>query len=176
MLRATVTINGGWALTAQGQVVEGIAQMRQGLASIRSIGAELWSPSQLAGLAEAYGKAGQPEDGLTVVTEALALVDRNEGRYYEAELHRLKGELLLKQPVAGEEQAETCFHQALSVAQSQQAKSWELRAATSLARLWHGQGRTSAARDLLAPLYGWFTEGFEVADLKDAKALLEELS
>jgi predicted ATPase len=103
------------------------------------------------------------------------LVEKNTERLYEAEIHRLKGELLLQQSSDNHTEAETCFHQAITIAQNQQAKSWELRAATSLARLWQSQDKRQDAYDLLAPVYEWFTEGFDTADLKDAKALLEEL-
>ena len=108
--------------------------------------------------------------------EAFALVGTNEERYYEAELYRLKGELLLQQPSDNQPEAETCFHHAIHIAQSQQTKSLELRAATSLARLWQQQGKRREAYELLAPVYGWFTEGFDTADLQDAKVLLEELA
>jgi len=111
-----------------------------------------------------------------VLETTLALVDKTGERYYEAELHRLKGELLLQQSSDNRAEAETCFHQALSIVRSQQAKSLELRAATSLARLWQSQGKRGEAYDLLAPVYGWFTEGFDTADLIDAKTLLVELA
>ena len=127
-------------------------------------------------LAEAHGSQGEPEAGLTVLTEALTLVDKTGERCVEAELYRLKGELLLQQFSDNQTEAEVCFHHAISIAQSQQAKSWELRAATSLARLWHQQGKRQEAHDLLAPVYNWFTEGFDTADLQDAKALLDELA
>ena len=121
------------------------------------------------------GKAGQTEEGLRVVDEALALVERTEERFYEAGLYRLQGELTLQQSQEAED-PEACFHKAIEIAKKQQAKSWELRAATSLARLWQGQGKRAEAHDLLAPVYNWFTEGFETADLKDAKVLLRELA
>ena len=130
----------------------------------------------LALLAEAYGKAEQVEEGLRTVAEALAFVERTEERYYEAELYRLQGELLLQQSPDNATEAAACFHRALDVSRNQAAKSWELRAATSLARLWQQQGKNAEARELLAPVYGWFTEGFDTADLKDAKALLDTLS
>jgi predicted ATPase len=119
---------------------------------------------------------GQAEAGLTLLREALGLMAQTEERWDEAELYRLKGELLLQQSVENHVEAEACFHQALSIAQSQSAKSWELRAATSLATLWHRQGKCQDAYDLLAPVYAWFTEGFDTADLQDAKALLEALA
>jgi predicted ATPase len=141
----------------------------------RATGAEMFRPYWLALLAEAYGTLGEPEAGLTVLTEALTHVETTGERYYEAEIYRLKGELLLQQHSDNQADAEHCFQQAISIAQSQQAKSWELRAATSLTRLWQQQGKRQEAHDLLAPVYGWFTEGFDTADLQDAKALLNEL-
>ena len=132
-------------------------------------------PGFLARLAVAYGQVGQVDEGLHLVVEALAVVDTTGERYYKAELHRLHGELLLRQAVAEAQAAEACFQQALAVARRQQAKSWELRAATSLSRLWQHQGKRAAAYDLLAPVYGWFTEGFDTADLQEAKALLAAL-
>jgi predicted ATPase len=126
-------------------------------------------------LTEAYAAAGQAEAGLDVLAEALALVDRTDERYWEAELYRLKGELLLQQATPDAPQAEACFQQALAVARRQQAKSWELRTAMSLSRLWQQQSRRDEAYELLAPIYGWFTESFDTADLQDARALLEVL-
>jgi TOMM system kinase/cyclase fusion protein len=171
------TIMWGWALAAQGRGEEGLAQIRQGLVTFRATGAEVQQPSWLALLAEACGWAGQVAQGLNAVAEALAIMDKTGERYYEAELYRLKGELLLQ---AGEGpqvlEAEAGFHQALSVARRRQAKFLELRAAMSLSRLWQRQGKRNAARPLLAEVYSWFTEGFDTADLQEAKALLEELS
>jgi predicted ATPase len=118
---------------------------------------------------------GQPEAGLTALTEALTLVDTTGERYYAAEIYRLKGVLLFQQHADNQAEAATCFQHAISIAQNQSAKSWELRVATSLARLWHQQGKRQEAHDLLAPVYNWFTEGFDTADLMDAKALLDEL-
>jgi predicted ATPase len=174
---ARAIIMRGWVLAAQGQGAEGTAQLRQGLAAYQATGSEGQRAYYLALLAEAYGSIGQPAEGLSLLAEALATVDRTGERWWEAELHRLQGELLLAQ--AGERQrvpeAEACLHQALDVARRQQAKSWELRAAMSLSRLWPQQGKRQEAHDLLAPVYNWFTEGFDTADLTDAKALLEEL-
>src|SRR5262249_36268498 len=166
----------GWTLVHQGQAQEGIEQMHQGLRAYRATGAELWRPDWLALLAEAHGMGGEPEAGLTVLAEALTLVDTTGERLYEPELYRLKGALLLQQSSDNQAEAETCFHKALEIARSQQAKSFELRTATSLARLWQQQGKRAAAHDLLAPIYGWFTEGFDTLDLKDAKALLDALA
>jgi predicted ATPase len=173
---ATGTIMWGWALTAQGQGEEGIAQMRQGLAAFRATGAELAQPYYLALLGEAYGELGQAGEGLKVLAKALATVHQTGEQFCEAELHRLKGNLLLACSAEHHTAAEACFQQALDVARRQQAKSWELRAAMSLCRLWQHQGKRTEARQLLAPIYGWFTEGFDTADLQEAKVLLEELS
>jgi hypothetical protein len=166
----------GAVLAAQGQGEEGLAQMRQGLAALRAQGTALGMPAWLAELAAAYGQVGQVEEGVHLLAEALAVVDTTGERQWEAELHRLHGELLLRQAAPEAPAAEACFQRALDVARHQQAKSWELRAAMSLARLWQRQGKRAAARELLAPIYGWFTEGFDTADLQDAKALLEELA
>ena len=186
----------GWALAEQGQGEEGIAQMRRGLTAESAAGSVMFRPVFLALLAEVHGQVGQAEEGLSVLAEALAEVDRTEGRLYEAEVYRLRGELMLQQSRVNlgqvpdksevpntqpptpnpQSEAEACFHKALDVARHQEAKSLELRTATSLARLWQRQGKTTEARDLLAPVYEWFTEGFDTADLRDAKALLEELS
>src|SRR5262249_55617955 len=117
----------------------------------------------------------EPEAGLTALAEALTRAETTGERWYESEIYRLKGELLLQQNAANQAEAETCFQQAITVAQNQQAKSGELRAATSLARLWQQQGKRQEAHDLLASVYNWFTEGFDTADLKDAKALLDAL-
>ena len=170
------TILRGWTLTAQGEGTEGIARMRQGLVARRATRSELHRPRLLSMLAEAYGEEGQPEEGLTVLVEALAIVDNTGERYWEAELHRRKGELLLilQRQKVGE--AEECFQKALDIARHQQAKSLELRAAMSLSRLWQQQGKQEVAHQLLAEIYGWFTEGFDTADLMEAKILLEELA
>ena len=165
----------GWALAQQGQVKEGIEQITQGLRAYRATGAEIARSSFMALLANAYGTMGEPEAGLAVLGEALTLAETTGERWYEPELYRLKGELLLQQSSSNQTEAGSCFHQALTTAHNQQAKSWELRAVTSLARLWQQQGKHQEAYDLLAPVYNWFTEGFDTADLKDAKALLDTL-
>jgi len=165
----------GWALAQQGAREEGIAQMRQGMAAWRATGAEVDRAYFLALLAEEYSKVDQTEEALSMVAEALALVHRSGDCYWEAELHRLKGELLWQQSAEFQGEAEERFQQALAVARRQQAKSLELRAAMSLSRLWQQQGKRQEAYDLLAPVYGWFTEGFDTADVQEAKALLHEL-
>ena len=139
------------------------------------MGAKINRPYLLALLAEAYGKNGQAAAGLATLAEALGAVHSGE-RFWEAEIHRLQGELLLARSAEHHAEAETCFRQALDIAHHQQAKSLELRAALSLARVWQHQGKQAEARELLAPLYSWFTEGFDTPDLQEAKALLAELS
>jgi predicted ATPase len=181
----------GWALAEQGHVEEGMAQMRQGIAAYKEVfgrqatGGEGERPYLLALLADAYGKVGQTQEGLRVLDEALRAAQKCV--VWDGELYRIKGELLWTQtamrhsgrstaaaaPMVAE--VETCFRQALDITRRQQAKSLELRAATSLARLWQQQGKRREAHELLASVYGWFTEGFDTADLQEAKALLEEL-
>jgi tetratricopeptide (TPR) repeat protein len=155
---------------------EGLEQLQQGLTAYQGTGAALLTPYFLVLLAEAYGNRGKTEEGLIALTEAFLIADKYGSYFLEAELYRLKGELLLQQSLDNPTEAETCFHKALDVARNQSAKSWELRAATSLARLWQRQGKRQEAYDLLAPIHGWFTEGFDTSDLKDAKALLDELA
>jgi predicted ATPase len=193
------TILRGAALIVQGQWVEGVTQVQQVLETYET---ENTRPTYLTWLARGYGGVGQVEDGLAAVAEALRLVEKNDERYYEAEVYRVKGELALQsktslKQVSDKSQtsqeksedpntqhptpntqsgAEACFHKAIAIAQKQQAKSLELRAVMSLARLWQSQGKTAEARQMLAEIYGWFTEGFDTADLKDAKGLLAELA
>jgi predicted ATPase len=194
----------GWALAEQGQGEEGIAQICRGMDAGRATGAEAFLPSFLAQLAEAYGKVGQPEEGLTALAEALAIVDKTGERLYEAELYRLKGELTLQSQTSlkqvsdksqasrnkakdtdpqsltpnpqAETEAEACFLQAIDIARQQQAKSLELRAVMSLSRLWQQQGKKDEAHHTLSEIYSWFTEGFDTKDLQEAKALLAELT
>jgi predicted ATPase len=170
------------------------------MAAYQATGAELWRPYWLALLAEACGKAGKGEEGLTALAEALAMVDNNGERMMAAELYRLKGELTLQKagargwglgtssfspqapslkPQVSKEvawEAEECFHKAIDIARKQQAKSWELRATTSLARLWQKQGKQHEAHSALSEIYNWFTEGFDTKDLQEAKTLIEGLS
>jgi class 3 adenylate cyclase/predicted ATPase len=167
------TILRGWAVAAQGHLEEGIVQMRDGLAARREQGIELARPWYLALLAGACGETGEVEEARRLLAEAASLSDKG---YYEPELHRLEGALLLKQEGRdAAPAAQACFEQALESARRRGTRSWELRAATSLAELWRHQGRRREANDLLAPLYGWFTEGLETADLQDARALLNQL-
>jgi len=170
----------GWALVRQGQGREGITQLCQGLAAYRATRADLNRSFFLAGLAEAYAQTGQTEEGLSVAAEVLAAVESTGERFYEAEMYRLKGTLTLqsKDPSPKsqvEVEAEACFHKAIEIARRQQAKSLELREVISLSRLWQRQGKKDEARQPLAEIYGWFTEGFDTADLQEAKAVLEEL-
>jgi predicted ATPase len=186
----------GWALAERGQAEKGIAQIRQGLAAWQATGAEMYVPLFLGSLAQAYAHGGQAEAGLRVITEALAMVEKNGERWNEAELYRIKGELILQKfsvissqlsvtnpqhltpstQAEVEQEAEECFQKAIEIAQKQQAKSLELRATVSLARLWQQQGKITEAHRMLSEVYNWFTEGFDTKDLQEAKALLEELS
>jgi predicted ATPase len=171
------TLLHGWALLVQGQEEQGLAQMRQGLTAHDATQAAQWRPYFLSVLAEGYGQTGATDEGLRLLAEALDAVQHTEEHLWEAELYRLQGELRLQAQANDQshQAAEASLHQALAVARRQQAKSLELRAAISLAQLWQQQGQQADARELLAPIYGWFTEGFETADLQEAKALLEEL-
>ena len=200
----------GWALVerasrsgAREQGEAGLVQLREGLAAERSTEAEIWVPLFLGALAQGYAQGGQAEEGLRVIAEALAMVEKNEERWNEADLYRLKGELTLQQSQASLEQvsdkskasqdqsedpksqildpksqaeAEACFLKAIEIARKQQAKSLELRATVSLARLWQQQGKYHAAHKALSEIYNWFTEGFDTKDLQEAKILLEELA
>ena len=200
------TLLQNWVLAGRGHAEEGIAQMRQGLATPQTI-TERSLPYWFRLLAEAYGKVGQSEEGINVLAEALAIVEKNGERQEEAELYRLKGELTLQQSsvqspassvkasqnqsrqvcsrqsavpntqhlAPSTQEAEACFLKAIEIARKQQAKSLELRAVMSLSRLWQIQGKTKETRQMLAEIYNWFTEGFDTADLKDAKALLNDL-
>jgi predicted ATPase len=173
LLQAWATVLLGWARAQQGEVEEGIAQMRQGLDDWRSMGMEVAAPLFLAWMAEAYGKAGRTEEGLALAEEALGLVEKTGERGWEAEAYWVKGDLL--QSSGKVEEAEASFHQVIEVARRQEAKSWELRATLSLSRLLQKEGRSQEARQLLSEIYGWFTEGFDTPDLKEARALLDVL-
>jgi predicted ATPase len=177
--------NQGLCRLGQGQIAEGRMQVQQGLAAYRATGARARLPYYLARLAEACLRVGQPEASLTAVAEALAQVEATGERWWEAELHRLRGQLLSGQRNTRAQtegtrrhlvEAEPCFQQALEIARRQEAKSLELRAAMSLSRLWQQQGKDQQAYDLLAPVYDWFTEGFDTLDLQEAKTLLAELA
>jgi predicted ATPase len=165
----------GWALAMQGQGEEGIAQVRQGIAAYRATGAALTVPYFCTVLADVCDHLGHTADGLQALAEGHTLVEQHEERYWEAEIHRLRGVLLLQQPGTPPAKSEAWLQRALDVARRQEAKSLQLRAAMSLARLWQQQGKRAEAYDLLAPIYGWFSEGFDTADLQEAKALLGAL-
>jgi predicted ATPase len=169
------TVLHGWAVAQRGETERGIAQLRQGLAAKEAIGVQQHTPGFLGLLAELQLGIKNSREALDVLDEALARVNQLQERWFEAHLLRLKGQALLVLSPEHAAEAETCYQQALAVARKQGARLWELRAAVSLARLWAGQGEQGKAHDLLAPIYGWFTEGFDTADLKDAKALLDEL-
>ncbi|HYB06003.1 MAG TPA: adenylate cyclase, partial [Methyloceanibacter sp.] len=163
----------GWCMAALGRGSQGIELLTQGLDGHRAIGASMWMPRNLLLLADAYREARQPQAALRQLAEADDVMRTTQERSFEAEVHRLRGELLHD---AGDcAAAEAHFRTALDVARYQRAKFWELRAALDLARLWRDQGKRIEARDLLAPIYGWFTEGFDTLDLKEAKTLLEQL-
>ena len=160
----------------QGQGEEGMAQVRQGIASVWATGAALAVPNYCTVLADVCGHLDHTEDGLQALAEAHTLIEQHEDRGWEAEVYHLRGVLLLRQTVPPQEQAETWLQRALDVARRQEAKSLELRAAMSLARLWQQQGKRTEAYNLLAPIYGCFTEGFDTADLQEARALLDALA
>ena len=159
----------GWVLSEQGQRVDGLAQIREGL----SVASQLYLPYSLWRLAQALAEAGELNEALAALDEAMKGSRHSAAPYWDAELHRLKGELLVATGV--DARAEACFREAVAIAQAQGARSLQLRALTSLARVLAGQGEHQQAHNLLAPIYGWFTEGFETADLKEAKAVLDAL-
>jgi tetratricopeptide (TPR) repeat protein len=164
----------GWSLAALGQPTEGLRVLHDGIVSTRATGARLWVSFFLTLLADAYGMAGQPRHRLEALAEATKLMGTTQERWAEAETHRLRGTLM--QSLGDDTASEDCYLQSLDVARRQSAKFWELRVANDLARLWRDQGKREEARELLAPVYGWFTEGFDTRDLKEAKALLDELA
>jgi predicted ATPase len=164
----------GWAQADGEQVEEGLAQIRQALAALGT-GARLWRIVFLALLAEVSGKGGKVEDGLAALAQALRVIEDTGMRFYEPEVHRLKGEFLLARTPKTPADAEACFRQAIALARRQGAKSWELRAVMSLSRLYQNQGKKEEARQMLAEVYGWFTEGFDTVDLREAKALLQDV-
>jgi predicted ATPase len=172
----------GSALVAQGQAEEGLAEIRRGQTMWGALGTQADVPYWLALLAEAYGSVGQSEEGLRVLDEALNAVEKTGEGFHEAEIHRLKGELLSqgakgeRQKEEAESEVEACYQKAIGVARQQSARSLELRATVSLCRLWQKQGKKAEACQLLAEIYGWFTEGFDTTDLKEARTLLDALS
>ena len=159
-----------------GEASDAVHQITSGIAAYRSTGATFSLPISLSFLAKAHADLRQFDDAWRCIDEATLVVERTNERWFEAEVNRIAGEIALKSPQPDAAKAQAYFERALAVARHQQAKSWELRAAMSMARLWRDQGKRDEARDLLAPVYGWFTEGFDTLDLKEAKALLDELA
>jgi predicted ATPase len=173
---ANAAIWRGWGLVIQGQHATGLAQMRQGMQEVLAMGNAGARLHHLRLLAEALGHAGEVERSLGLVVEALEQIETASQGDSLSETHRLHGVLLLQQDVPDPARAEMCFQQALIIAREQQAKAWEIRAAVNLSRLWQQQGKRAEAYELLAPVYGWFTEGFDTADLQEARALLAGLA
>ena len=175
--KATETAFRGALFALTGKASDAVRAITSGMTSLRSTGAALYEPWHLCHLAMAHADLGQPDDARRCIDDAIGKVERSKEKWFEAEVHRIAGEVVLKSPAPDTEKAEKHFERALSVAhQQQQQKSWELRAAMSMARLWRDQGKSQQASELLAPVYGWFTEGFDTLDLKEAKAMLEELA
>jgi predicted ATPase len=165
----------GWLFALAGQAADAVQMLTFGITALRSTGVTVWMPMYLACLARAYAELDQFDDAWRCMREAMATIETTKERWCEAEVNRMAGELaLLSEPDAAS--AEAYFERALAIARQQQAKSWELRAAMSMARLWRDQGKRQQAHDLLAPTYGWFTQGFDTLDLKEAKALLDALA
>ena len=169
-------MNQGWDFALTGKAADAVRMITSGLAAWRSTGAGVWIPLYLSSMTGAYAAVSKFDDARRCIGEAMTLVETTKERWCEAEVHRTAGEIALTSPERDEAKAEAYFERALAVARQQQAKSWELRAAMSMARLWRNQGKDQQARELLAPVYEWFTEGFDTLDLKEAKALLEELA
>ena len=173
--KALATINEGLLLAVDGNEADAIKMFTSGMAAYQSTGATLYRPQHLSYLASAYAEVIQFEEAWRCISEAITAVEITKESWYEAEINRVAGEIALKSPEPEATKAQAYFERALAVSHKQRAKSWELRAAMSLARLWRDQGKVQQARELLAPVYGWFTEGFDTRDLKEAKGLLEEL-
>ncbi len=169
-------VNQGCVLALTGRASDAIEMLISGMAALRTTGATFWMPFYLLHLARAHAELGQFEEAWRCIGEAMTAAETTKETWCEAEIHRTAGEITLLSPEPDAAKAQAHFERALAIAREQQAKSWELRAATSMARLWRDQGKRQQARDLLAPIYGWFTEGFDTLDLKQAKALLDELA
>jgi predicted ATPase len=165
----------GCIFAATGEPSKAIQMITSGITAYRSTGSTMWEPLYLPYLARAYAELGQFDDAWRCISEAMTAVETTKERWAEADIQRTAGEIAVMSPERDEAKAETYFEHALAIARAQQAKSWELRAAMSMARLWRDQGKRRQAHDLLAPVYGWFTEGFDTLDLKEAKALVEQL-
>jgi predicted ATPase len=169
-------MNQGCVLALTGKASDAVQKITYGIAAVQSTGGTLWMPFRLSNLTRAYAELGQFDDAWRCIDDALTAMETTKEKWSEAEVHRTAGEIALKLPEPDTVRAEAYFERALTVARQQQAKSWELRAAMSMAGLWRDQGKVQQARELLAPVYGWFTEGFDTRDLKEAKALLAQLS
>ena len=169
-------MNQACVLALTGKASDAIQMFASGIVAYRSTGARVWLPLYLSYLAKAHAELGQFDDAWRRVGEAMTEIETTKERWQEAEVHRVAGEIALMSPGAGPAKAEAYFERGLQIARQQQAKSWELRAAMSMARLWCDQGKRNEARNLLAPVYGWFTEGFDTRDLKEAKTLLDALA
>jgi predicted ATPase len=176
VFKAVGTVTLGCSLAESGEAGNAIQMIATGITALRASGATLWVSLHVSHLARAYMMLGQFDDAWSCINEAITAVDTTKERWWEAEVHRIAGEIALKSPQSDAAKAQAYFERALAVAREQQAKSWELRAAMSLARLFRDRGERNKARDLLAPVYGWFTEGFDTLDLKEAKALLDDLA
>jgi predicted ATPase len=174
--RAGGTTHRGCALAMTGKAADALHMINTGMTALRSTGATMFSPLYLSYLARACVELGKFDDASHWISEARVAMQTSKESWWEAEIDRIEGELALKSPEPDVTKAQAYFERALTIARQQQAKSWELRAATSMARLWRDQGKPQQARELLAPVYGWFTEGFDTLDLKQAKALLDELA
>ena len=174
--RAWGMLGRGWLLDLTGRAADAVQMTTSGIAAWRSTGATMHLPSWLSHLAAVYAELGQLDEAWRCIGEAMSIIETAKERWFEAEVNRIAGAIALKSPEPDAAKAEAYFERALTAARQQQAKSWELRAAMSMARLWRDQGKRDEARDLLAPVYGWFTEGFDTLDLKEAKALLDELA
>jgi predicted ATPase len=174
--KAAGTVLKGCALALSSKVSDAVKTIGSGLTAYRSTGATFWMPLYLSYLAAAHAELGGLDDAWRCIGEAKTLIETTKERWCEANIYHVAGEIALKSPEPDAAKAQACFERALLVAREQEAKSWELRAAMSMARLWRDQGKRQQAHDLLAPVYGWFTEGFDTLDLKDAKALLEQLA
>ncbi len=166
----------GWLFVATGKAVDAVHMCTSAITAFRSTGSTVFMPLWLSSLTRAYAELGQFDDARRCIAEAMTAMETTNERVWEAEVHRISGEIALQSPEPDAAKAEAYFERALAVARAQHAKSWELRAAMSMARLWRDQGKRNEARDLLAPVYGWFTEGFDTLDLKEARVLLDELA
>ena len=169
-------LNQGCVLALSGEAADAVQMITTALGAFRSTGTTMWTPMYLSHLAGAYAKLDQLDDAWRCIGEAITATETTKETWCEAEVHRIAGEIAAKSPTLDAAKTQGYFERALAVAREQQAKSWELRAAVSLARLWRDQGKPQQARELLAPVYGWFTEGFDTLDLKEAKALIDELA